>query len=207
VIDCLQRFARDRYRLALWLRRGANLAEFDQHFVHMVLVAEDKRYWSHRGIDWIAVARALLWQLVGKPNGGASTIEMQLVRTVTHRRERTMRRKIREMILAAKVSQFASKSEILTTYLNSAYFGHDQIGAETASRSVFRSGVANICLPRKAFLAALLVWPLPSSRNLGWYRRAFRRTRWIIFRFDHIPIGTLTKHQSHPHPPQRRCSE
>ena len=186
MIASLRRLARDRHRLAVVLRRGAGFPNFDPQFVCLVLVAEDKRYWSHRGVDWIAVGRAVFRRLIGKPKGGASTIEMQFVRTVTHRRERTIRRKIREMMLAAKVSQSASKPQVLTTYLNIAYFGHDQTGAESAARSVFHSRVIDTCLARKAFLAALLVWPLPHSRTLGWYRRVFRRSRWIISRAESV---------------------
>lgn len=182
MIACFRRFARDRHRLVLSLQRGANFPKFDQEFLHFVLVAEDKRYWSHGGVDWTAVARALFWKLVGRPRGGASTIEMQFVRTITHRRERTAWRKFREIMLARQVTQIASKSQILTTYLNIAYLGHDHKGAETASRSLFGRSVADVCAERKAILAALLVWPIPSSRTLYWYRRVFRRTRWIVSR-------------------------
>jgi membrane peptidoglycan carboxypeptidase len=169
------------------LRRGAAFPEPDRQFVRLVLAAEDKRYWSHSGVDWIAAARALSWLIAGKRKGGASTIEMQFVRTVTHRRERTARRKLREMLLAASIRWHASKRRVLTTYLNIAYFGHDHIGAEAVALAVFRSNVGALCLPRQAFLAALLVRPLPRSRTLVWYHRAFRRARWILSRIEVMP--------------------
>lgn len=187
MIRCLRGLARDRHRLILTLRYGSDLSEADSEFVRLVLAAEDKRYWSHSGIDWIAVARATFWRAVGMPKGGASTIEMQFVRTVTHRRERSVRRKIREMILASMIGQFASKREIISTYLRVAYFGHNQTGPERAALFLFRSSVADACVARKACLAALLVWPLPRSRSLIWYGRIFRRARWIMSRIERIP--------------------
>ena len=189
MIASLRRLARDRYRLTVWLRRGAAFPEPDPQLVHLILAAEDKRYWSHRGVDWIAALRALSRQLAGRPKGGASTIEMQFVRTVTHRRERTARRKIREMVLAASIDGLATKGLVLSTYLNIAYFGHELIGAEAAALSLFRSQVREACFTRQAFLAALLVWPLPRTRNLHWYRRVFRRARWIMSRVDSVPKG------------------
>jgi membrane peptidoglycan carboxypeptidase len=187
VIASLRRLARDRYRLAILLRKGTALSELDRQFVRLVLAAEDKRYWLHSGVDWIAAARAFFRYAAGRPKGGASTIEMQLVRTVTHRRERTARRKIREMVLASDVGCLASKRTILTTYLSIAYFGHDLVGVEAAALAVFRTHVDDTCSSRHAFLAALLVCPLPRSRTLDWYRRAFRRARWILSRIDLVP--------------------
>jgi monofunctional glycosyltransferase len=120
--------------------------------------------------------------MIGPPKGGASTIEMQFVRTVTHRRERTVRRKIREMLLATELRKLASKQQILTAYLNLAYFGYEQRGSEAAALSAFRSEVSGVCFARKAFIAALLVRPLPRSRTLTWYKLVFARTRWIMSR-------------------------
>ena len=186
MIPSLRRLARDRHRLAVAVKRGARLPAFPSGFERLVLAAEDKRFWSHSGVDWIAVARALFWRILRKPRGGASTIEMQFVRTVTHRRERTARRKIREILLARELRQIASKRQILRTYLHIAYFGHEQTGAEAATRSLFRRSVAELCFPRQAFLAALSVWPLPEHRSTGWYGRAFRRARWILSRVPRL---------------------
>ena len=191
MIATLRRLARDRYRLACSLRRGASLLEPDQNFAHLVLVAEDKRFWGHGGVDWIAALRALSRRLIGKPKGGASTIEMQFVRTLTHRRERTVRRKLREMLLAVGLGRIASKNQILATYLRVAYFGHALPGAEAAADKIYRRSVADLCLPRQALLAALLVWPLPQTRTSRWYRRAFGRARWILARADNGNSGSV----------------
>jgi membrane peptidoglycan carboxypeptidase len=190
VIASLRRLARDRQRLRIALLRHEASSELDTQFVSFVLAAEDKRYWTHAGVDWIAVCRALLRTAIGKPKGGASTIEMQFVRTVTHRRERSARRKIREIWLALGIGEFAPKSRILSTYLDRAYFGYEHVGVEATSTSIFHARSAELCIGRKALLAALLVRPIPRHRTRRWYLLAFRRARWILRRSNQL--GPIT---------------
>lgn len=164
----LQKFAQP-----LWL---------DPEFVSLVLVAEDKRFWNHPGVDVLALGRAFFWFLLRRPKGGGSTIEMQYVRTVTGRYERTLSRKLRETVLAAALSRSGGKAEILSAYLRCAYFGHHIEGADAASDALFGRPVHECSYARKALLAALLVWPIPSSRSTAWYRKSFARARWITAR-------------------------
>ena len=78
------------------LRYWHQLSNLDR----MIVVLEDKRYLRHRGVDWRSVAR-IVWQAIWRRRrGGASTIEMQLIRTILDRRERTVRRKLNEFALA-----------------------------------------------------------------------------------------------------------
>lgn len=176
----LTRLARDFVKLKICLRGAATPC--DPQFIQFVIVAEDKRYWSHWGVDPLALARATFWRLVGRPNGGASTIEMQLVRTISRRRERNVRRKTREILLALRLRTIATKEQIISTYMQRAYFGGGVRGADEASRTLFRRPVASCSPARKAVLAALLVWPVPRRREMHWYRRLFRRARWICER-------------------------
>lgn len=182
MIASLKRLARDGERLRIALRGDETIPDADAQFASFVLAAEDKRYWLHSGVDWTATCRAFLRAAMGKPKGGASTIEMQFVRLVTHRRERSARRKIREIWLASRMRTLAPKCRILNAYLNRAYFGYELFGSEAASLSIFRATVPRLCTARKALLAALLARPLPKRRKLDWYAFAFRRARWILRR-------------------------
>jgi membrane peptidoglycan carboxypeptidase len=158
----------------------------DEEFVKLVLVAEDKRFFSHLGVDFTALARALFGFLRGRPKGGASTIEMQLVRTVTNQRQRTLMRKVREMLLAFRLCRIASKNEILAAYLRQAYFGELIEGVEAAARALFKRPLQECCSARKAILAAALVYPIPNRRTPRWYRQLFRRARWIRARAEKV---------------------
>ena len=90
----------------------------DYRILAAVIIAEDRMFLSHKGVSLPSLARAFI-----KQYGGASTIEMQLVRTLTNRREISISRKVREIILSVLVSLRFNKIEILSMYLNVAYFG------------------------------------------------------------------------------------
>lgn len=126
------------------------------------LALEDRYYFSHRGIDWRAVPRMLRQVACFRRVGGVSTIEQQLVRTILERRERTLRRKSRELILAWILSHRLSKRDILRAYLAMAYFGHGVRGCDDASILLFGVPSTDLESRQAAFIASLLVYPLPS---------------------------------------------
>jgi membrane peptidoglycan carboxypeptidase len=159
----------------------------DSEFAALVLVGEDKRFWRHSGVDVLALARATFKAAIGQPRGGASTIEMQLVRTLAGRRERTFARKVWEIRAAARMESAATKETLLAWYLDVAYFGEDVIGAQAAAAKLFHNKVEQCTVLQKAILASLLVYPIPRSRSLAWYKRVFRRARWIVRRYKSLP--------------------
>jgi membrane peptidoglycan carboxypeptidase len=91
--------------------------------VAALVVVEDRRFYRHGGLDLRATCRAILHGLAGGPWTGASTIEQQLVRTVTGRYERTIRRKLIEILLACLVYRTVEKQDVPGLYLSLAYFG------------------------------------------------------------------------------------
>jgi penicillin-binding protein 1A len=99
-----------------------------------LVAGEDHRFYRHKGVDPIAIASALFRLLVSGKLSGASTIEQQLVRVLTGERERTLKRKLREILLASYTSNNYSKSDIAEMYLGVAYFGWGMNGAEEACR-------------------------------------------------------------------------
>lgn len=101
----------------------------DDYYYHVLVAAEDHRSPMHYGIDPIAIIRCIYLQLTKRITQGGSTIEQQLVRTLTGRYEMTLRRKTREQIIAILLNEVVkNKKEIGKAYLNCAYFGSGKIG-------------------------------------------------------------------------------
>ncbi|MFN3522009.1 MAG: biosynthetic peptidoglycan transglycosylase [Phenylobacterium sp.] len=127
----------------------------------LTLVLEDRRFFQHSGIDWRFIPRVVRQFVTFKRVGGVSTIEQQLVRTILQRRERTIRRKSREMLLAWVLSYRMSKRDILRTYLTTAYFGYRLRGCDEAANLLYGANAADLDPEQSAFVASLLVYPLP----------------------------------------------
>ena len=118
---------------------------------------EDRRFYSHHGVDPIAVARAALTDLrAGHVVQGASTIEMQYIKNAYFGGQGdSLARKIREAVSAWKLDTVWSKDRILTAYLNTVYYGSGAYGVEAASETFFHKHVWQLSLPECALLAAL----------------------------------------------------
>ncbi|HEY2139644.1 MAG TPA: penicillin-binding protein 1C, partial [Chthoniobacterales bacterium] len=123
--------------------------------IDAVLAAEDKRFYSHHGIDWLATARATLASLRhGRIVSGASTITQQLVK-ISARRPRGLRAKIIEAVTALRLEQIWSKEQILAAYLNRLDFGNLNIGLASAADYYFGKPVCDLSDAEAAFLAGL----------------------------------------------------
>jgi penicillin-binding protein 1A len=122
--------------------------------------AEDKRFYQHSGIDERSLIRAFIGNIAhsGRPQGG-STITQQVVKNLLVGEDLTYERKIREMILTARVERLLSKPEILELYLNSTYLGRGSWGVEMAARSYFGKSAKALNLGEGALLAALTKGP------------------------------------------------
>jgi penicillin-binding protein 1C len=120
-----------------------------------VLAAEDKRFFRHHGIDWLASLRAVVTGLShGRITSGASTITQQLVK-ISERRPRTLRAKLIEGATALRLEQLWSKDQILAAYLNRLDFGNLNIGLASAADYYFDKPVADLSDAEAAFLAGL----------------------------------------------------
>lgn len=160
----------------------------------LTLVLEDRRFFSHCGIDWKSVFRETIRAISFRKHGGASTIDMQFVRTYTGYRERTLSRKIYEMFLANIIQYRYSKIEILRSYLACTYFGSMRRGVRAAAQIVFSKAPHNLSDDDAAFIAAMLVYPRPRNPKEQWISRVRRRAdygkRVYIAnkeRFDQLP--------------------
>ncbi|GJL54721.1 MAG: penicillin-binding protein [Nitrospirales bacterium] len=127
-----------------------------ESLINAIIAVEDSRFFEHPGLDVVGIFRAAWTNLKsGGKVQGASTITQQLARTLFLSRERTYKRKIRELILAFKMELVLSKEKILEMYLNQIYFGHGAYGVGSASQTYFSKDLSEITLSEAAILAGL----------------------------------------------------
>ncbi len=120
------------------------------------IAIEDARFYQHHGIDLQGISRAFWANLRAKQiTQGGSTITQQLAKTLFLSPERTLRRKLREALLALEIEKHFSKDEILELYLNQIYFGEGAYGVEAAAETYFGKQVGDLTLAEMAVLAAL----------------------------------------------------
>ncbi|WP_294256904.1 biosynthetic peptidoglycan transglycosylase [uncultured Comamonas sp.] len=159
--------------------RNTELCEEKTEFVSKLIIAEDHRFLDHFGVDFIAMARAIYSTKIKGIFQGASTIEQQLTRTITARYERTLRRKLREQLLAVLISRKFSKYLIAKCYLENAYFGHGIKGIEIALRKLDNGEYENF----SEFLVSLLKYPKPKFDSDEWERKIRNRIAYIKKRY------------------------
>jgi penicillin-binding protein 1A len=124
--------------------------------VNAVVSAEDADYFQHGGLNYRGMIRAFLEDVVrGRRAQGGSSITQQVVKNLVLSPERTLRRKVQEIILARQLSEKLSKEEVLALYLNQIYYGHGRYGCEEAARYFFGKSVRDINLAEAALLAGL----------------------------------------------------
>src|SRR5215470_2870199 len=118
--------------------------------------AEDAEFRTHGGISIMGMLRALWVDLrSGRSRQGASTITQQVVKTFLLTPEKTIKRKLQEILLARRLEQALTKDEILTLYLNQIYYGHGRYGVEEAARFYFGKSAADLDPGEAALLAGL----------------------------------------------------
>ncbi len=122
-----------------------------------VLAVEDENFYSHKGINLRATLRALFTNVSkGEVQQGGSTITMQLIKNALHAPKRDLERKTQEAVLAWRLEQVMSKSEILERYLNTVYFGNGAYGVQAAAELYFGKNVGDLNWPEAALLASLI---------------------------------------------------
>jgi len=163
-----------------------------------VVAAEDTRFYSHSGVDYYGVARAMIRNYqAGKTRQGASTLTQQLARNSfpddLPSNDRTYKRKLLEIFVAKTIESRFSKERILELYLNRVYFGSGLYGAEAAARSYFGKRAKDLSISEAATLAGLL----RSPNNLSpWKNRqaCLDQRNFVIGRL--LEMGQITKQQA-----------
>jgi penicillin-binding protein 1A len=133
--------------------------------VAAVVATEDRRFFQHDGIDPVGIARAIVEDMrTGAFGQGGSTITQQLAKMIFLSPDRTVKRKVQELVLAVELERRYSKADILALYLNRAYFGDGVFGADAAARRYFGKPAGELDLAQAALLAGAL--KAPSRYNL-----------------------------------------
>ena len=152
------------------------LAKISPHLIRAIVAVEDQRFFEHRGFDAFRIMSAALANIrLGRVAQGGSTITQQLARQSFLKSERTLRRKLQELILAQRIERVYQKWQILELYLNKVYFGDGLYGAEAASRGYFGKSASDLTVSEAATLAGLVKSPSTYAPTVSMPRAVARR--------------------------------
>ena len=157
-----------------------SMEEIPKHVADAFIAAEDASFYSHRGVNLVAILRAAQQNLISRRVvQGASTITQQVAKTFFLTPERTVVRKLREIVLAQRLEAELEKDEILYLYLNQIYFGAGAYGVESAANVYFGKSISDVTLAEAAVLAGLPKAPSAYSPYDN-PRRARQRQLYVI---------------------------
>jgi penicillin-binding protein 1A len=180
-----------------------SLKELPSYVPQAFIAIEDRRFYKHYGVDPYGIARALIANVLhrGVAQGG-STITQQLAKNLFLTQERTIHRKLQELLLALWLERKFSKTQILELYLNRVYFGSGAYGVEQAAQRYFGKSARHLTLAEAALLAGLVRAPsrLAPTRN---FNAAEKRAKIVLkvmaeFRF----INKSSERVALAHPPR-----
>ncbi len=145
--------------------RALPLDEIPPYCVNSFIAVEDANYWSHPGVDPVGIVRAAWINLRGGAIiAGGSTITQQTARLLlldpSQRTDRSVRRKLREMVLAIRLQNQTSKQHVLELYLNQVYFGNLAYGIEAAAQTYFQKSASELAVGECALLAGIVQNPV-----------------------------------------------
>lgn len=165
--------------------------EIPQVMKDAILATEDSRFYEHYGVDPIGIASAAFNTLIlGKRARGASTITQQLARNAFLTLDRTIIRKVKELYIALHLEQVLTKEEILTLYLNKAFFGNRAYGIGAAAQVYYGKNIEQLTLEQHAMIAGLP--KAPSSYNpLRNKTKAIQRRNVVLGRM--LTVGAITQ--------------
>lgn len=156
-----------------------------KNVINAFIAAEDKKFFSHGGLDFLGISRAILQNIknIGRRRRmiGASTITQQVAKNFLLTNEESFERKIKEAILAIRIERAFSKEYIMELYLNQIYLGHYSYGVAAAALNYFNKSLDELSVSECAFLAALPKGPNnydPDKR----YDEAIKRRNWVLSR-------------------------
>jgi len=170
-------------------RTVVSLAQIPMDVRNAVMAAEDRNFYSNRAINPLAIAAAVWDNVVNLGSGrGGSTITQQYAKTAFLTPERSIQRKVKELVIAIKLENQFTKDEILENYLNTIYFGRGSYGVQTASQIYFGTTVDKLNIAQSAVLASIL-------RSPGLYDPGFKKENLprLEARFKYVLDGMVEK--------------
>jgi membrane peptidoglycan carboxypeptidase len=175
-------------------RTDVQLSQVPVTVQHAVLAAEDRNFYSEPGISPTGIVRALLVDLKGGDiSQGGSTITQQYVKNAYLSADRTLTRKLKEILIATKLARTTSKSTILGDYLNTIYFGRGAYGIEAAAKAYFKEDVSALTVSQGALLAAIIRGPSIYDPAIGSSAKALAKSRWQYVIDGMVSEGWLTQ--------------
>ena len=170
-------------------RKPVALTDVPKLFTAAFIAAEDASFFSHSGVDWMAMGRAAIQYLkTGEKRQGGSTITMQVARNFFLSSEKTFVRKFRELVLASIIEQKLSKNEILELYLNKIFLGHRAYGIGAAAQVYYGKEIADLDLAQMAMIAGLP--KAPSRMNPITNPQAAKKRRlYVLNRMKNLDIS------------------
>ena len=149
-------------------RESVPLSKVPEHMQKAMLAAEDQNFYQNNGISPTGIARAVLVAVKGgQATQGGSTITQQYVKNYFLTQDRTISRKVREILISVKIDQQQGKDQILENYLNTIYYGRGAYGIQTASKAYFNKDVSKLTPAESAFLASVIRGPSFYDPALG----------------------------------------
>jgi membrane peptidoglycan carboxypeptidase len=167
-------------------RQIVPLAKIPMNVRHAVLAAEDRGFYSNRAFSITGIARAVLNNLRGGSLQGGSTITQQYAKTAFLTPERTIQRKIKELVIAIKLENQLSKDQIFENYLNTIYFGRGSYGVQTAAQQYFNRNVDQLTNAQAIVISCIL-------RSPGFYDPSYSKAneKRLTDRFDYVVKGMV----------------
>lgn len=176
------------------------LSDVPQYLIDAVIATEDTKFFEHKGIRPLSILRSFVYGIIGKGRvgGGASTLTQQLVKNAILTNERTITRKIKEIILSIRLEQKYTKNQILKIYFNEIPYGSTNYGIEAAAQSYFGKHAKDLDLQEAATLAGL---PRAPSYYLNNPEALKNRRDFVLRRMaeeGYLPIEEAERMQQEP---------
>ena len=133
--------------------------QIPQHMKDALVAIEDKRFYTHKGVDWFRTAHAALNMFTGGSTFGGSTITQQLIKNLTQQDDITVQRKLLEIFQALDLEKNYDKDEILEYYLNAVYFGEGCYGVQTAAQTYFGKDAKDLSVAESAAIVGITNLP------------------------------------------------
>jgi membrane peptidoglycan carboxypeptidase len=173
-------------------RESISIKKMPQTLQDAVVAAENRSFWTDKGIDPRGIIRAAFSNAKGNSTQGASTITQQYVKILYLNQERSYTRKVKEAILSLKVQRTQSKTEILENYLNTIYFGRGAYGVQAASQAFFDKDAEDLTLKESAVLASVLNNPTNFDPANGKDNKRALKKRYVYVLDGMADAGNIT---------------
>lgn len=173
---------------------AVQVSDLPDYLPQAIMATEDRRFYDHFGIDVIGLARAVVTNIMaGRVRQGGSTLTQQVAKNLFLSPERSIKRKVQELLLAFWLEHKFTKDQIFTLYLNRVYFGAGTYGVEAAARKYFSKSARNLSLYESALIAGLLKAPSRYNPQAN-PKLAAERTSVVLMNM--VNAGYLTQRQA-----------